>query len=353
MSVTEDHGLLGGGVDAPPADPPATAVPHRRRRGTRVVAGILLRHGVLLFALVTLIFLLPRLVPLDTVDINAGGGGITPEEKAQLRRHYGLDKPLVEQYGLYLGRLVRGDLGQSSSMHRPVRTMLGQRLPWTLLISGLALVLASAVSYMAGVAVAWRRGTRRDRLLTGTMATLGVIPEYATGFVLLVVFAVLVPIFPLSGARTPFTDYSSVFAEIADVASHLALPVAALTIALMSGKFLLMRNSMIAVLGQDYMVAARAKGLPERRMKYRHASRNAVLPFLTVLGFEIGFVVGGSLFVESIFAYPGVAALLGDAFALRDYPLIEGGFLLLSGSVLVANMVVELVYARLDPRARS
>lgn len=305
------------------------------------------------FALVSVVFLLPRVVPLDAVDINAGGGGATPAETAQLRRHYGLDKPLVGQYRHYLGRLVRGDLGTSTSLRQPVSSVLRQRLPWTLLVSGLALVLASVVSYLAGVAVAWRRGARRDRLLTATMAVLGIIPEYATGFALLLTFAVLMPVFPLAGVRTHFVEYASWFEEVSDIAAHLALPVAALTIALMSGKFLLMRNSMIGVLGEDYMVAARAKGLPERRMKYRHASRNAVIPFLTVLGLEIGFVVGGSVLIEEVFAYPGVAGVLNDAFALRDYPLIEGGFLLLAGSVLLANMVVQLVYTRLDPRARA
>jgi peptide/nickel transport system permease protein len=304
-------------------------------------------------ALVTVVFALPRAVPLDTVDIaQVRGGATTPAQSAQLRHHYGLDRPLVVQYGLYLGRLARGDLGTSTSRAEPVRSVLAARLPWTLLVSGLALALGSLVSYLAGVAVAWRRGARRDRALVGTMAVLGVVPEYATGFALLLGLGVVVPLFPLAGARTPFADYS-LLGDAADIALHLALPVTALAIGLTSAKFLLMRNTMVGVLGEDYMVLARAKGLPERTMKYHHASRNAVLPFLTAIGFEIGFAVGGSIFIERVFAYPGVAGVLTDAFALRDYPLIEGGFLLLAGSVIAANLVVDLAYARLDPRAAT
>ena len=305
-------------------------------------------------ALVTVVFALPRAVPLDTAEVaQLRGGAATPAEAARLRRQYGLDRPLVEQYRRYLARLAHGDLGESTSRNEPVRSVLGARLPWTLLVSGLALALGSLVSYLAGVAVAWRRGERRDRVLLGVMAALGVVPEYATAFVLLGGLAVLVPVFPLAGARTPFATYPSVLAGAADVGYHLVLPVAALTLGLMTSKFLLVRNSMLGVLGEDYMVLARAKGLPERTMKHHHAGRNAILPFLTALGFEVGLAVSGSIFVERAFAYPGVAGVLTDAFALRDYPLIEGGFLLLAGTVLAANMAVEVAYAQLDPRARA
>lgn len=196
-------------------------------------------------------------------------------------------------------------------------------------------------------------GTRRDWILVVAMMATRAIPEYALAAALLILFAVVLPLFPLYGAQTPFARYGSGLEQAADVAYHLALPVLALTLSLMGTKFLLVRNTTVSVLGQDYMLLARAKGLSRRRLEFHHAGRKALLPFLTVLGIQVGFAVSGAVFVESVFAYPGMGTLILRAVESRDYPVLEGAFLVLAATVLLVNLVLEVVYARLDPRVST
>jgi peptide/nickel transport system permease protein len=205
------------------------------------------------------------------------------------------------------------------------------------------------VSFVAGVAATWRRGRITDRSLMVGMTVAHAVPEYAMAAVLLISFAVVFPIFPLAGARTAFADHGR-FASWLDIGRHLVLPASALTLSLLGTKFLLVRNTMISTLGADYMVLARAKGLPDRLLKYRHAGRNALLPFLTVVGIQAGYAVGGSVFVESVFAYPGMGTLILRAVEARDYPVLEATFLVFALMVLAVNLLLELIYARIDPR---
>ena len=185
------------------------------------------------------------------------------------------------------------------------------------------------------------------------MTGLRALPPYVIAALLLVGLAVLVPLFPLSGARTPFASYASPVSSVGDVLGHLVLPASALTLSLLSTRFLLVRNTMVAALGQDYMVLARAKGLSERLLKYRHGGRNALLPFVAAVGVEMGFAVGFAIFVESVFAYPGMGTLILRAVETRDYPVLEAAFLVLGAVVLVSNLVADLVAARLDPRVAA
>ncbi len=311
-------------------------------------------HLVALLAVVSLVFALPRAMPGDPLaalqDPSSSLFLTDPDVRERLAAQYGLDRPLVAQYVDYLTDLVRGDLGWSIERRSPVASLVGDHLPWTLLLLGTALLVSAAVSFFSGVSAAWNRGRARDRFLLLAMAGTRAVPPYAIAALLLVVFAVLVPVFPLSGATTAFADYASPWAQVADVAHHLALPAAALTLVLVGGTFLLVRNTTISALGEDYMVLARAKGLPTRLLKYRHAGRNALLPFLALMAAELGFVVGPSIFVEAVFAYPGMGSLILRAVVARDYPVLEAAFLVLAVVVLVANLVVELTYARLDPR---
>lgn len=314
-------------------------------------------HLVTLFLVVTVVFLLPRAMPGDPLlaltDPTNPVYLTDPDVRARVLAYYGLDQPLVVQYGQYLSRVVRGDLGWSIGFNVPTWQLIRQHLPWTLLLAGVALTLSAAVSFLTGIAAAWRRGQKREQLLITGMTALRAIPEYALASALLVVFAVLLPVFPLSGARTPFVEHASLLAAVLDVAHHLALPALALTLALVGNKFLLVRNTTVSVLGEDYMVLARAKGLTERALKYHHAGRNALLPFLTVLGMQVGFAVGGAVFVEAVFTYPGMGTLILRAVATRDYPVLEGTFLVLATAVLAVNLLVEIVYGRLDPRVRA
>lgn len=326
----------------------------RRVHGAlRAVAG----YGVALLALVTLVFLLPRAMPGDPLavlsDPDSGAFLVDDAARQRLESYYGLDRPVLVQFGAYLSGIVQGDLGFSISRSAPVVDLVRAHLPWTLLLTGTALAISAAVSFRAGVMAAWRRGSVGDRVTVAGLTGLDAVPDYALASVLLIGLGVLVPVFPLYGARTPFAEYGSWVGEMLDVARHLALPLTALTLGLLGTKFLLVRNTVVGVLGADFMVAARAKGLPEKVQKRRHAGRNAVLPFLTLIGIHTGMAVGSAIFVESVFAYPGMGSLILGAVEARDYPLLEGVFLVLAATVLTANLVVELLYVRFDPQVGS
>lgn len=309
------------------------------------------------FLVITLIFLLPRLMPGDPllarIDPDSGLYLTDPQARERFEQYYGLDGSLGAQYLRYLGSLARGELGWSISRSAPVTTLIRKSLPWTLLLIGTALLLSSLLGYAGGITAAWRRGRAVDRGLVVATTLARSLPEYVWAVLLLVLFAVVVPIFPMYGAETPFAVYDSPFDRVLDILHHLVLPATALALGLLAGKFLLVRNTTLSALGQDYMLLARAKGLSERRLAYRHAGRNALLPFLTLLGIQVGFAVGGAVLVESVFAYPGMGSLILRAVNERDYPLLEGAFLVLAFTVIAANLVVDLAYSRLDPRAAA
>jgi len=302
----------------------------------------------------TIVFFLPRAMPGDPIaalqDPNSSLFVTDPDARQRLVAGYGLDRPLWDQYVSYLRRLTQGDLGFSLERKAPVSSVIAAHLPWTMLLLGASLAMASAISFAGGVTAAWNRGRLRDRGLLVAATGARALPPYASAALLLLGLAVLVPVFPLSGATTAFADYSSPFERVADVAHHLVLPATALTLAMLTAMFLLVRNTMVSALGQDYMVLARAKGLPDRLLKYRHAGRNALLPFVALVGVEVGFAVGPAIFVEAVFAYPGMGSLILRAVAARDYPVLEAVFLVLAVMVLTANLAVDLFSARLDPR---
>ena len=311
-------------------------------------------YGVTMWAVVTLVFLLPRLMPGDPLQAldnpDSGTFVYDTQIRAKLAAYYGLDRPLIGQYATYLVGLAHGDLGWSISQGTPVSKLIAGRLPWTLLLMGSAVAISSVVSFLLGVSAGWRRGGRLDRALIVASSAARAIPEYAMASLLLVGFAVLIPILPQAGAMTPFAHHASPLEAAGDVLRHLVLPLAALSLGLVGNKFLLVRNAVIETLGEDYMLLARAKGLPSHLLKYRHSGRNILLPFITVLGVQIGFAASGSLFVETVFAYPGMGTLVNGAVTARDYPLLQGTFLVLALVVLFANLVVELAYGAVDPR---
>ncbi|HUR18549.1 MAG TPA: ABC transporter permease [Acidimicrobiales bacterium] len=322
-----------------------------RRRGAAWRVGIYL---VTLWAVVTVVFFLPRVMPGDPLTaIREANSPLNSEDRAILEAHYNLDQPLLTQYGLYLSGLARRDMGLTIGGGAPVGQLIWNRLPWTLLLMGTSLAVSSAIGFAAGVSAAWRRGGRVDRRLLTVMTVLHAVPEYVLATALLLLFVVRVPLFPSAGAATPFTQSYGQLYKLADVGYHLVLPATALTLGLLGTKFRLVRNTTISVLGQNYMVAARAKGVPERLLKRRHAGRNVLLPFLTVVGLQVAFAAGGSMFVETVFQYPGMASLMLPAIENLDFPLMEACFVMLAILVLTANLIVDLTYARLDPRVRT
>ena len=324
--------------------------PRRPRRWTGAVGSYL----VVLFALVTLNFLLPRAMPGDPIDAllarGSAGFSLGEQSRAALEEYYGLDGSLLEQYRHYLGQLARGDLGRSIVTNAPVSDEIGRRLPWTLLLIGTSMALALAVGLAVGVHAGWRRDRPVDRALTTTLLAVREFPPFLLASLLLFVFAVKLDWLPLFGAQTPFSESFGPAERIVDVGRHLLLPTTVLAAGLTVGYYLLMRAGMVSELGADYLVLGKAKGLRERRLKYHYAARNALLPVVGNTAVEVGFAITANVLVERVFAYPGVGSLLFEAIGSRDYPTIQGVFLVVSTGIVTVNAVADLLYRRLDPR---
>lgn len=313
-------------------------------------------YALTLGIMLTLNFALPRLMPGDPLDaiqdpansLFIADGAV----RARVLAYYGLDRPWWEQYWAYLGGIANGDLGWSIRLNAPVWDLVWSRLPWTLALVLPSLLLASAVTLIAGVEAAWVRGGRLDYGLTVLFTFLRGLPVFFLGVLAIQLFSVRLGIFPLAGSVTPFRQYSGLWDYFLDVLSHWALPAGVLTVELLGARFLLVRNTVVSVLGEPYMLVARAKGLSLWALKYRHALRNALLPFFTAFSAQLGVAVSGSVLLETVFAYPGMGRLLFEAVGARDYPLLQGAFLMVAVSVLVANLLADLLYAWLDPRVR-
>jgi len=315
----------------------------------------IITYVIALVFILALNFLLPRMMPGDPLTAIYGEEALvamTPQLKSELVERFALDRPIGRQFGAYVLALFQGRLGYSYYYNAPVLSIVLGRLPWTLLLVGTALVLSTILGIVLGIESGWRRGSRTDRTMLAGLMSLNGFPDFFMGMVLLIIFGVTWGVFPLAGALTPYSGLTG-GAAVLDVIKHLVLPVAALTLAHVSGGYLLTRNTMITVLKEPYILTARAKGLSQGALKYRHAGRNSLLPVVTQTGIWTGRVVTGALFVELVFAYPGVGYLAYEAMMARDYPIIQGLFLIVAVAVLAANFLVELSYHKLDPRVRQ
>ena len=316
--------------------------------------GLLASYGLVALVLVTLNFALPRALPGRPIQALADPRAPTfvgdPATRRRVERYYGLDRPPLEQYGRYMAGLATADLGTSIRYNAPVADVLGRRIGWTLLLVVTAVGLAAAVGLLAGVHSGWRRGRPADRRLVATFLALDGVPSYVLASVAVYLLAVRLGWFPLSGARTPFSQDYGPLRQLADVAHHLALPAGVLAVQFVTFQYLVMRAGMVGELGSDHLLLGRAKGLGERTLKYRYAARNALLPAVTVAALHIPLAVTAAIFVETVFAYPGVGRLMFEAVGDRDYPLMQGCFLLLSVLVVAANLLADLLLRRLDSR---
>ena len=333
------------------ADSGAVAAPSRRWRGA------LGSYALVVVFLLTLNFFLPRALPGKPIAAlsNPAAATYVSEDttRAEVERYYGLDRGLLDQFGGYVGGLARGDLGTSIRYNAPVTRVIGERIGWTLLLVGTALALATALGMLGGVLSGWRRGRPVDTGLLGVFLAIDAFPVFFVASAAAYVLSVKLGWFPLSGARTPFSESYGFVHQTADIAHHLALPATVLALQFLTYQFLIMRSSMVAELGSDYLLLGRAKGLDERVLKYRYAARNALLPSVTVVGLQLGFAITAAIFVESVFAYPGLGRLMFEAVAERDYPAMQGCFLVLTLLVVTANLFADLLYRRLDPRVAA
>ncbi|WP_309570779.1 ABC transporter permease [Deinococcus sp.] len=324
------------------------------------MAYILRKLGFLIFTLwvaATLNFILPRLVPGDPVGamIAKYQGKLDPSAVDALRIAYGLNdlgSPLSE-YVKYLGNLLHGDFGRSiSQFPTPVMDIVRLAAPWTIGLVGVTTVLAFLLGSALGVYSAWRRGERLADAMPPIALFLNSMPYMWVGLVLLYLLAFKSSVFPLGNALDPFLKawtpewWSSML-------RHAVLPGLTLLIVSAGGWLITMRNNVMSVMGEDYIAFARAKGLTERRLLNRYVLRNALLPSFTSFGMAMGFVVGGSILMETVFSYPGLGLQLNNAVTTLDYPLMQALFFFIALAVLLANFIVDLLYVYIDPRVRD
>lgn len=301
----------------------------------------------------TATFLLLHAAPGEPFAVVLDDPRITPEQRAAFRARHGLDASLAVQYGRYLGGIARGDLGESIRLQRPVLAAIGERLPRTILLMTAALLPGFALGIALGAAQAARRGSRFDRWTERLTVAVGALPDFWIALALLLVFAFTLRWFPVTGmVDASVHEFLSPVGKVRDILHHLALPCASLGLLVVAGVARFQRSAVLDVLPDDYVRTARAKGLPHGAVIRRHALRNAILPTITLFGLSLPSMVGGAVFVESIFGWPGVGDLAVSSIVARDYPVVLGVTVLASLLVVVAGLLTDLACAWADPRLR-
>jgi peptide/nickel transport system permease protein len=302
--------------------------------------------AIVVFGVSIIVFLMIRMIPGDAVAIMLGANTeITPERLASLRARVGLDRPLVEQYLVWAGRALSGDLGTSLWTGKPVVEEIAANLGVTLQLLLMSLALGAGLAVPAGCAMARVRGGAADIALRVVTIAGITVPSFWLGIVMILALATLAPGFPSLG-HVPFAQ------DPLGNLQRMLLPSLALGLPILASLSRLVRTAMLDALGQDYVRTARAKGLGERRVVYRHALRNALLPFVTSVGITAGYLFGGAIVVEQVFALPGLGRLIVGAIGERNYPLIQAAILMVTVGFVVVNFTVDMLYAAIDPRVR-
>jgi len=309
-------------------------------------------NAIFLICLVTIInFFLFRVMPGDPIAMMTSPS-ITAEVRAILLQKFGLDKPLHIQFIKYIEQLLQGNLGMSFVYQRPVVDLIAERLPNTVLLLLSSYIITVILSIVLGLVAAWKRGDKIDISLIIFSLWMHSMPIFWLGGLLLLFFSIQLNIFPVIGISTPWLEHENTLSYIADVAYHLFLPMMTLGIGNIGGMFLITRNSLLDVFSEDYIVTAKAIGLSSRTILFQNVLRNAMLPLVTVILMRLGFIIGGAVTTETVFSWPGVGLLIYRAVMHEDYPLLQGAFLIITISAVLANYVAEIVYGYLDPRVR-
>ena len=314
------------------------------------VGKILGALGTLAFVVVFNFFLF-RVVEGDPVATLFRGRNLTAEQREELTRQFGLDGSRLEQFVAYVEQTVQLNLGRSYASNRPVSTEIWDAAPATIALVGIATLLATVLGILIGVAAAWRRGTWKDTALTsGSMVTWSM-PDFWLGMLLLTTFSFSLGVLPTGGISDP-NLHAGAFGELVDQAKHLALPCLTLTLAYLGEYALIMRSSLLDTMREDYLTLARAKGLRDALVRRRHAVPNALLPSTTLIAINFGFVLSGAIAVETVFSWPGLGLATFEALHGPDLPMLQGVFLVFSATVILFNLLADLVYPLLDPRVR-
>jgi ABC-type dipeptide/oligopeptide/nickel transport system permease component len=299
------------------------------------------------FVAITINFALFRLAPGSAVTNLARVPHATPETRLAIKRQFGLDKSKFQQYWIYLGQLFRGNFGVSFANSQPVSKNLRSAVINTIPMVLIGTIFAILLGTLTGVIAAWRRGTKVEGASVTTALAFYSMPTHWLGLMLVILFA---GVLPTGGMSNEFLLNPSFFTHLKDLAEHVALPSLTLGLVLYGEYTLIVRSAMLETLGEDYVLTARAKGFRPGAILRRHALRNAMLPIATLIALSLGYIVAGAILVETVFSWPGVGRAVYDAVLQRDYPMLQGAFLLLTISVVFFNLIADLLYFKLDPR---
>lgn len=317
----------------------------------------LFRYILLFIVILVIIFALPRMMPGNPQDYYISTTthiGETYEKlQSELIVRFGLNKSITEQFLMFVTNTFQGYFGLSWKYYpREVSKMIMERLPWTVFLVLSARIISLVLGYFLGVMAAWKHGGKIDMLIQLVGLVSMNIPPFWVGLLLLLIFAFYIPILPFGGSLTPGMQFQNVWDFARDVLYHAALPIITLSIVTFFMDALIMRNTMVEILGEDFITTAEAKGLDDRAVMFRHGARNALLPFVTGAFMSFGLMITGAIFVETAFAYPGMGMLMTEAILSRDFPLLQGILIIVTIVILASNFIADLLYARLDPRVR-
>jgi len=306
--------------------------------------------GTLLFVL-SFNFILFRAIGDPVKLLTRSSLHLDPQEQQALRAEFGIDDPLPQQFINYLGDSLRGEFGYSFISGRPVIESITEKIWPTTLLVGISTILSAIIGIMIGIKGAWRRGSAFDTTSLFGSLTLYSMPEGWLGMILLITFAGALGWFPVGGIES--SDRLTGFAHLVDLAKHLVLPVLTLTLGYIGEFAIIMRSSLLEVMGEEFVQTARAKGVRDKDVRRRHAVPNALLPTFTLAFYSIGFILGGAVLIEQVFSYPGLGELTYRAIDSNDYPVIQAVFLLSSTAVILFNLLADVLYGYLDPRVKE
>lgn len=304
---------------------------------------------IVVLVVVALNFFIIKLAPGDPVNIMAGFDNPNEEFKMAVRAKYNLDKPLITQFFTYIYRLVQGDLGESYYSSRPVTELLAERMGASLLLSGTSAVLAFIIGTVLGLTAGKKEDSMQDKVLSAGTYVANAMPSFWLGLMLIFVFASRLGWFPTQGMYSLRENYTGI-ARYIDLGKHLILPVTTLVLVQIPGYFRITRSSVIQVMADDYITTFRVTGMSEKKIYMKYVLKNAILPVVTLFGINVAYIVAGSTLVETVFSWQGIGILMYTAIAKRDYNVLMGTYLIIAVSVAFFMILVDVIYAKLDPR---
>lgn len=301
----------------------------------------------LIFGIIVITFLIIHMAPGDPTYLLVGEGAVTEEYIQKVREDFGIDKPIYVQLITYIRKVFSGQLGYSFINRQPVLNLIISRIPNTLLLMCTSSMISITIGIFLGITCARRAFSVVDNILSVLAVVWYSTPIFWLGLMLILIFAANLKLFPVQGMYYPGTEGTS---KIVDILWHLALPAITLSLAQLALISRITRTSMIEVLGKDFIVTARLKGLSERSVVYKHAFRNALLPVVTITGLQLGRILAGAVLTETVFAWPGLGRLMYESAVNRDYPVLMGMFIVVSAVIIIVNLITDVIYAFLDPR---